>query len=478
MHEKVSIRSALKSLFLNGKNGDRHKSMLNDPLRKLIPRVALPSIISMLVGAIYSMADTFFVGKLGNSATGAVGIVFPIMNLLQALSFIFAHGASSYVSRLLGMGETERASRTVNTALVLAILTGVLYGTFGLAFLNPILRLFGSTETILPFAADYGIYIYIASPVFAASYVLNNSLRAEGSTMLSLAGMLSGALLNIVLDPICIFLLKMGVGGAGFATMIGQLVGFLVLLSFYLKKTGRLSCLKLSLKLFTPRGGIIRELIRIGFPSFVRMGMGSVGIVLLNAQAAPYGDAAIAAFSIVGRTLFLVGAVFIGYGQGYQPISGYNYGAGRYDRVREAFRFTLITSVALMFICAALFIVFAPNIIGIFRDDTEVISIGAAALRWQSYCLPIMGASLIFSMFFQSTGHAFPAFVSALARQGLFFIPLVLLLPSLFGLFGLIASQPASDVLAFLLILPLAVRAYKGLEKGPKTDGRLLEDIS
>lgn len=456
--------------MISAANGEeRRTSMLEDPVNKLIPAVALPSIISMLVGALYNMADTFFVGQLGNSATGAVGIVFPIMNLLQALSFIFAHGATSYISRLLGRGDVENASRTVNTALFSALIMGILYGGAGLLFMDPLLNLFGATPTILPFARDYGVYIYIASPLFAASYVFNNTLRAEGSAMLSLIGMVSGAVLNVVLDPICIFVLGMGVGGAGFATMIGQAVSFFVLLWFYVRKTGRASALTLSLRLFTPSRVIYGELFRIGIPSFVRFGMSSVATILLNTAAKPYGDAAIAAFSIVMRLLFLVNAALIGYGQGYQPISGFNYGAGRNDRVREAFRFTLRTSVLFMTLCGAVLIAFAPELIRIFRDDPAVISLGALAVRTQAAALPLMGASLVATMLFQSTGNALPSFVTAIARQGICFVPLILALPPLFGINGLVAAQPAADVLAFVIMLPLLLRVLRTLrtEGGP-----------
>ncbi|MEL7602991.1 MAG: MATE family efflux transporter [Bacillota bacterium] len=445
----------------------RREHMLMDPVGKLIPAVALPSIISMLVGAIYNMADTFFVGKLGNSATGAVGIVFPIMNLLQALAFMFAHGATSYVSRLLGKGDVENASRTVSTAAISALLLGALYGAVGILFLHPLLAFFGATPTILPYAGKYALYIYIASPLFAASYVFNNTLRAEGSPVLALVGMSSGAVLNIILDPICIFALNMGVAGAGFATMIGQIVGFSMLLSFYLRKKGRVSALTLSFKLFTPTKPMMGEILRIGIPSFIRSGMNSVAAIMLNTAAAPYGDAAIAAFSVVTRILFLVNAALIGYGQGYQPISGFNYGAGRFDRVRKAFWFTIESAMVAMVLFAAILIVFAPQMVGIFRNDPDVLGVGVQALRWQAATLPLMGASLLASMLFQSTGHAMPAFVISLARQGLCFVPFILLLPALYGEKGLVAAQSAADIVAFLITIPLLLRVLKHLKDEP-----------
>lgn len=446
-----------------GTGEERRAHMLQDPMYKLIPSVALPSIISMMIGALYNMADTFFVGQLGTSATGAVGIVMPIVNLLQALAFIFAHGAANYISRLLGSGESERASRAVSTALVTDLFLGLLYGVTGILFLSPLLRLFGSTETILPYARQYAVYIYIAAPAFAGSYALNNSLRAEGSTMQSMIGMSSGAILNIILDPIFIFTLDMGVAGAGLATMIGQVFSFLLLLSYYLMKGNRHSVLRLSFKLFTPSRKLYAELTRIGFPSFIRMGLASVAAILLNTAAAPYGDAAIAAFSVVARLLLLVNHALVGYTQGYQPISGYNYGAKQYGRVSAAFRFTLASSAMFMILCGATLYTFAPGLISLFRDDPAVIAIGARALRFQAAALPLMALTTVSSMLFQSTGSALPAFFSTLSRQGLCFIPLVLLLPRLMGLTGLVIAQALADVLSLLIILPLLYPALRSL---------------
>ena len=448
-----------------GQGEERREHMLHDPMKRLIPSVAVPSIVSMLVGALYNMADTFFVGKLGLSATGAVGIVFPIMNLLMAVSFVFAHGASSYVSRLLGRNDTTRAAKVVVTALLSAMFFGVLYGAAGLLMMDRLLRLFGSTETILPYARAYARYIYIASPVFAGSYVMNNTLRAEGSTMKALVGMTSGAILNIILDPICIFTFNMGVAGAGFATMIGQAFSFFLLVSFYISKGRHKSVLMLSLRQFTFKWDMYGELLRVGLPSFFRMGLNSLAAVLLNTAALPYGDPAIAGFSVVTRILMIISHVVTGYGQGYQPISGYNFGAVKLARVEEAFQFTVRTTLLFIVACSVPVIAFAPMLVGIFQSDPAVVAIGTTALRLQTAALPFMGFTMIASMLFQSTGRAKPAFISAAARQGLFFIPLVLVLPRLFGYNGLLAAQPAADVLSFIIVLPLVVRAIRELKK-------------
>lgn len=450
---------------LTDRGAARRTHMLNDPMRKLIPSVALPSIISMLVSALYNMVDTLFVGQLGTSATGAVGIVMPIMNLLQAVSFIFAHGATSYVSRLLGENNASRASKAVITALVNAMVLGLLYGAAGLFFMDKLLTLFGATPTILPYAREYALYIYIAAPAFAGSYVFNNTLRAEGSTVKALIGMSSGAVLNVVLDPIFIFGLDMGVSGAGLATMIGQIFSFLVLLWFYVSKGRHSSTLTLSIRSFSFEKSMYKELLRIGTPSFFRMGLNSLASILLNTAAGPFGDAVIAGFSIVARILMIVNNALIGYCQGYQPISGYNYGAEAYGRVREAYRFTSRSAFLFMLLCGGLLILLAEPLVGLFRNDPYVIEIGARTLRFQAAMLPLMSVTTVAGMFFQSTGRAFMAFIVVCARQGMCFVPLVVLLPRLFGLDGLIVAQAAADVFALLITLPLLMRALGNLNK-------------
>lgn len=452
----------MKATEQNGFDDIRRMQMLTEPVSKLIPRVALPSIINMMMGAIYNMADIFFVSKLGTSSTGAVGIVMPIMTLLQALAFMFAHGANSCVSRLLGANEHERASRVLSTAYFSAIALGIVYCTIGLLFMDPILRLFGATETILPLARQYAPYIYFASPMFAASYVLNNTLRAEGNALKSLIGMSTGAIVNIILDPIFIFVLGLGVAGGAITTMLGQILSFCLLTSFYFIKRNP-NALTLSFKLFTAKWDIFYEMIRIGTPSMFRLGASSLAAVLINTASKNYGDAVIAGFSIVQRLVFFVNSALIGYGQAYQPISGYNFGAKQFNRVRDAFNFTLKSSLVAVTAASAALVIFAPSLISIFSDNVKVINVGSLMLKSQAAVFPFLAAATIFSMFFQSTGMAMPAFITATSRQGLFFIPIVLILPRIFGLYGLIASQPISDMLAFILSLILMLRGIKEL---------------
>lgn len=445
----------------------RRERMLTLPMHRLIPGVALPSIVSMLVGAVYNMVDTLFVGQLGNSATGAVGIVFPVIGLLQALSFIFAHGASSRISRLLGSEEREEASRTATTALLFAMLLGLLYGLFGILFRHDVLRLFGATPTMLPYAIDYGIFIFLAAPFFAASYVLNNTLRAEGSATKALLGMASGALLNIALDPICIFLLRMGTAGAGLATMIGQMTSFFLLLHFYRSKKG-LSALTIQLSYFTPKRRIIADLLRVGLPSFLRSGLNSIASILLNNAAAGYGDAAVAAFSVVSRMMFLVFSMLVGYSQGFQPICGYNFGACRHDRVYRSYRFTLLTGVGALAVFAAVMMLFAEPLVALFRNDPQVIAIGAATLRAQAATLPLLGVVMLHNGLYMATARPVPAAILALMRQGLCFIPLLYLLEHRLGVRGLEWTQAASDIVTFTLCLPMFLSTFRRLRNAAR----------
>lgn len=443
---------------------ERRSHILTDPIAKLIPAIALPSIISMLVGAIYNMADTFFVGKLGNSATGATGIVFPIVNLLQAVSFIFAHGATSCISRRLGNEETEQASRIATTALFFAVGLGAVFALIGIVMPEPVLRLFGATATILPYAKAYAVFIFIAAPFYAGTYVMNNALRSEGSAQLSMFSILTGVGLNIILDPIFIFTCNLGIAGAGLATMLGQMVTFSMELSFYLRKKTENhahSALTISPKLFTPTRAMLSELTQIGIPSFFRLGFASLAILLLDNAAAAYGDACIAAFSIVNRLMWLVSAVVSGYAQGFQPICGFNYGAERIDRVKEAYRFTIATAVAFTVVCGTILFLFAPWFISLFRNDPAVIAAGAPAVRMQAVTLPLVAVVLISTMLFQAINRAAPALVLVLSRQGLFFIPLVLLLPRVIGLTGLQIAQPLADGISFFVAIPLIVATLR-----------------
>ena len=316
----------------------QYDKMTKEPVSKLVIRLGIPTTISMLVTSVYNMADTFFVGKLGNSASGAVGVVFGLMAIIQALGFMFGHGAGSIIARLLGAKEEENATNYASVSFFSALFTGAVFGILGLVFSKQLMYLLGSTRTILPYAQDYGRYILTAAPVTMASFVLNNILRYEGKAYLAMIGLTTGGILNIILDPIFIYKFDMGIAGAGLATAVSQCISFSILLSMFLRRKTQ------SRLIFTRFIANLKQLpliMQTGFPSLIRQGLNSVASMCLNHYAGFYGDSAIAAMSIVNRICFFIFAVGLGIGQGFQPVCGFNYGAKRFDRVKKAFYFTV-----------------------------------------------------------------------------------------------------------------------------------------
>nr|WP_122012915.1 MATE family efflux transporter [Maliibacterium massiliense] len=447
----------------------RYIQMTQTPIPKLIPRLAVPTIISMLITSFYNMADTFFVSKISTSASGAVGIVFSLMAIIQAIGFTFGVGSGSYISRLLGEHNPERANQAASTAFFSAAACGLVIAVFGLLFIDPFMRLLGATPTILPYARDYARYILIGAPYMAASFVMNNNLRSEGSALLSMIGIAAGAVLNIALDPLFIFTFNMGIAGAALATILSQLVSFFILLSNFTR--GR-SSISLHIRHFCVRWSMFREILRTGLPTFYRQGLASVAAILLNVFAAPFGDSAIAGMSITTRVIMFLVSVLIGFGQGFQPVAGFNYGAKRYDRLLDAFWFCVKVGTLAFLAIGALGFFFAPQVLAAFIDDPEVIRIGTLAMRLQSATLPFQVWVIISNMMYQSIGYGTQASVLALARQGLFFIPLIMLLPIPLGVLGVQLSQPIADICTFLVALALTggtLRRLRGMRDQMQT---------
>lgn len=426
--------------------------MTTTPVKRLIIQLAIPTMISMMITSIYNMADTFFVGQISRgsaeatSATAAVGIAFPLMAVIQAFGFMFGHGSGNFISRALGGQKTEEAERMAATGFFLALLSGVALMGLGLLFLEPLVRLLGSTDTILPYAMAYIRLILIGCPWMTASLVLNNQLRFQGNALFAMIGIGSGGLINILLDPLLIFVLNLGIAGAALATIISQFISFTLLYIGTLKSDN----LKIRLRNFTPKAHYFAEIFRGGAPSLFRQGIGSVATTVLNNAAAAFGDPAIAAMSIVSRVMMLANSLVIGFGQGFQPVCGFNYGAKKYSRVREGYWFCVKYATLFLLLAAALGLVFSPAILGWFRaDDPEVIRIGALALRLQCLTLPSFGVIMISNMMMQTTAYTFQASMTALARQGLFFLPLIAVLPLAMGLMGIQIAQPIADLLTF-----------------------------
>lgn len=427
--------------------------------------MAVPSIISMLITSFYNMADTFFVGQIGTTATAAVGVIFPLMSIIQALGFTFGHGSGNYISRKLGQGEVEDAKKMAATGFVSALVAGAIFGLVGLIFLDGLVGILGATPTIAPYARQYAMYILIGTPFMASSLVLNNQLRFQGSAFFGMIGMGVGAVLNIALDPLFIFVLDMGVSGAALATILSQIVSFCLLL----RGCTRGGNIAISLKNFSPSWARYKEIARGGTPSLFRQGLGSVATICLNFAAGIYGDAAIAGMSIVTRVLQFANSAIIGLGQGFQPVCGFNYGAKLYGRVRKAFWFTVSLAFCVLLIGSIVGIAFAPQIIAIFRkEDLEVIKIGALSLRLQCIFLPLSAFVVGSNMMLQTIGKPVKASISAAARTGLFFVPAILILPQFFGLLGVQMSQAVADLCSFVLCVPLAgttLLEMKRLEK-------------
>lgn len=451
---------------------EHYKMMTVTPVPRLIWCLAIPTIISMLVSSIYNTADTFFVSQLGTSAAGAVGVVFSVMAIIQAIGFTIGMGAGNILSRQLGAKEDEAATITASTGFAFALVLSLLLSIFGIAFQKDLMRLLGATETILPYAEAYAEYIFLGCPVMCLSFVMNNYLRAEGKAMYGMIGITIGGVLNIFLDPIFIFTLGFGTAGAAMATALSQLISFCILLSFFLrgKSSVRISLMKVSkdIKLYL-------KIVLIGLPTLMRQGLASIASVALNVAAAAFGDAAVAAMSITGRIMMFAFSAMLGFGQGFQPVSSFNYGAKRFDRVRLATKYTAFVGTILMLCVSALCIILAPAIMKAFRkDDLEVIAIGVYALRAQALLLPLTGIVTATNMGLQSTGNAVPATVLAMARQGIFFIPLILILPGFAGLKGVALSQPISDGLTFIIALFFFASFLRMLKKKENTEEAVL----
>ncbi|MEE0954723.1 MAG: MATE family efflux transporter [Eubacterium sp.] len=438
----------------------QYRKMTATPVAQLIGTLAVPTMISMLVTNIYNTGDTYFVSKLGTSASGAVGIVFSLMAFYQAVGFMCGQGAGSFVSRKLGSHETEEARGYASTGFTAALFMGTVISIICLIFMNPLLRTLGSTETILPYARQYALWIFLAGPFLSASCVLNNILRYEGKAFYAMIGLTAGGLLNLAGDPVLMFGLKLGVSGAGISTAFSQIVSFGILL--YLVNSGKTVS---DIHFRHIHLLLLPGIFAVGFPSMIRNGLNVVTTILLNHQAKPYGDAAIAAMSIVGRVVFLIAAVAIGMGQGLQPVAAFNYGAKKYDRVRNGWKFTVISGTCILGFFAVLCIIFSEPIIEWFRDDPDVIAIGSVALRWQAVSCLAGPFAVSSNMLFQSTGKSFQAGFLALIKNGILFIPLILVLPYFFGIFGVEIAQPVSDMLTSAITVPIIGRYLKQLKE-------------
>ncbi len=433
----------------------QHKKMTESSVTKLVISLSIPTVLSQMITSVYNMADTWFVTSLGDSAVGAVSVVYALQSIIQAIGYGLAMGASSLVSRKLGQEENESASKYAACAFYAAFFMGLLLTLGGLMDLDGLLRVFGSTETILPYARDYGFTILLGAPIMCASFVMNNVTRAQGRAVTAMIGLTAGGLINILLDPLFIFGFDMGVGGAALATVLSQCVSFFILLAFYL--SGK-SIISLSPKNISRYPGDYGLIIKTGLPTVFRQGLGSLSTTLLNVQVKVYGDAAIAAVGIANKIYMLLRSFVLGIGHGFQPVAGYNYGARKYERVKKAFWVATAVGTVVASLASVFLLLFSGQVIAFFNPETEeTLRIGRRMLMIMGFSLPTLGYSTYVNQLYQSLGFVKGATVLASCRQGIFFVPLIFILPAILELDGILLTQPLSDVLTCVVSIPFNV---------------------
>lgn len=427
-----------------------YKKMTETSVARLIVALGIPTTISMLITNIYNMADTYFVGTLGPSAQGATGVLFTLQAIIQALSFMLGHGSGIFVSKALADKDTEEASRYASSAFYVGVFAGTALAVLGLICLDPLMRVLGSTDTILPHAKDYGLWVLLSCPFMVGSLILNNNLRYEGKAFYAMFGLTTGGILNIFGDYIFIVHCHLGVFGAGMATAISQVISFIILLIMYKRMAQsniRLCYLSRSIKTYL-------SICKVGLPSLIRQGLTSISTGLLNNLTKPFGDAAIAAMSVVNRYSMFVMCIGLGIGQGFQPVASFNYQAGRYKRVKQGLLFTTAIGFVFVLLLSATGFTFAKQIVYAFQKDPAVITVGIPALRYASVGLLFLPLSIPVNMLYQSIRKAGISSFLSLLRSGMYFIPLLLIGSQLWGLTGIQLAQPVTDLLNGLTCVP------------------------
>lgn len=446
---------------------DKFTQMTQAKPESLIVKMAVPTVISMLVTAFYNIADTYFVSKIESvSAAAAVGVVFSLMALIQSVGFFFGQGSGNYISRALGKQDTGEAETMASTGFFYSFFAGIVITVLGLIFIEPLALILGSTETILSYATEYLRYILLGAPFIISSFVINNQLRFQGNAIYAMVGLVSGGILNVILDPIFIFTLGLQTAGAAIATVISQIFSFILLLI----GTTKGSNIRIRFSRFSFKSFYLKEITKCGLPSLCRQSIASIASIILNNVAGAYGDFSIAAISIVNRITMFANSAVIGFGQGFQPFCGFNYGAGHYSRVKKGFVFCIKVSAVFLLAVSVLGFIFAPQLIGLFRNDKEVLSFGAKVLRYQCVSFPFFSVIIMGNMITQNLGMVGRATFLATARQGIFFIPLVIVLPFFFGIEGLSIVKMTADLLTALCAIPMALYVIKFLSSQKEND--------
>ena len=438
--------------------------MTQTRISRLVVSLGIPTMMSMMVTSLYNLADTAFVSTLGDSAIAAVSNLLALMSVIQAVGFTFGMGSGSIVSALLGKRDRKGADSVASSTLFIACVSGIIITVIGLLFLTPLMQLFGSREAqTLTYAKQYALFVLLSAPIMCMSFVLNNVLRAEGKAVLSMIGLVVGAVINVALDPILIFGADMGVLGAAVATFTSQIISFLVLLWMFLSNR---TIVRLRVRNITFKLAVYKDVIVTGFPSFCRQILASLCVTLLNNVAFEYGkEAAQAALGVVQKMFMLAFSISLGIGQGYQPVLGYNYNANRFDRVRSAYLFTLGFSTVLMTVFAILCAILAPFIMQAFSLSEEAKEIGALTLRLQCITMPLLPINFMSGLTYQVVGNKAIATILSVSRQGLFYLPAVVLMPKWWQLFGVEACQPVADFLACLFAIPFTFMFFNTLKR-------------
>ena len=457
---------------MNKKNGPsqeaRRMMMLNDPISRVIPKMAIPTIVAFLITSIYSLADTYFVSSLGTNATAAVSVNASLDQMIMMCGSMLAMGANSYIARLLGEGNEKKASQVLSTSFFAAFAMGAVLLIFGSIFMVPMVRLLGATPTCEQYSIDYATYILLAAPFMASNFVMNQCLRSEGSATLSMVGMGFGGILNIILDPIFIFTLDMGVAGASLATAISKFVSFGILIFPYVTKR---SLLDLSIKNFKPTKDIVTKVVSVGSSSLFRNGLNVVSAIMLNNIAGGISDSVLAAVGVSNKIMMFPFCIILGFGNGFQPVAGFNWGAKRYDRVEESYKFSSRVSLIGSVIMAAVIALFCDKLIVLFAGtDMEMRQIGAFCILAQCVALPIHAWVAIVNMLCVGLGNAKGAMVLATSRQGSCFIPIVHLMALVFDAYGVASVQALADVLSMLLAIPIVMSMKKKIANARESE--------
>lgn len=443
------------------KTRDNYTFLTHAPIHRVIFTMAIPTIISMLSTSMYNLADTYFVGSINTQSVAAVGISFSIMSIIQAVGFFFGHGSGNYISRKLGAKQDELARKMVATGAILSFLAGLVITILGRIFLTPLAIFLGSTTTVLPYTERYLGIIMLGAPFMTLSLTLNNQMRFQGNAAYAMKGILSGILLNLVLAPTLILVLEMGITGAAIATLTSQIFGCIMLIIMSQRRNN----INISMKYFTSSSTFLKEIVAGGTPSLSRQGLGSVSTIMLNVAAGGYGDAAIAAMSIVTRISFFTYAIVIGIGQGFQPLCGFCYGAKLYKRVKDAYYFCIKCGTIFLTLCAVVGFILSEKVIELFRNDADVIQVGSIALRWQVISFPLVATIVLTNMLLQTIRKPIRANIVAASRSGLFFIPLILILPRVCGLAGIEMCQAWADICSFSVSVPIAYSAFMDMRR-------------